>query len=196
MTRYFKTITTLLISGAAIIVLPSCATISESECVAGNWADLGYRDGLNGVERQRIADYANTCSEYGAQIDRKAYLTSYEAGLGLYCTYDKGYARGYDGSSYNDVCAGALAVDYRPGYDDGYAQYRLETDHQTLIKALKDIEDEIDDVRRRLRDPETPEDDYDRLRKKRDRLEDERQDIRQNLRDFERANGLDLTGGY
>ncbi|MCF6275723.1 MAG: DUF2799 domain-containing protein [Robiginitomaculum sp.] len=107
-------------------LLPACASISESECQAGNWADLGYRDGVNGKTRDRLADYVQTCSEYGgglaSNIDRSAYLSSYETGLTHYCTYDKGFERGKDGSSYNAVCDGPMAVDFRAGYDAGYGE--------------------------------------------------------------------------
>lgn len=176
---------------AAAMILPSCASISESECAAGNWDDLGYRDGLNGVNRGQIAEYSTKCSEYGFDTDSRSYERGYERGLALYCVPEKGFDRGRDGNSYNGVCAGTLyAEDYRIAFEDGRAEYEIEAEHKRLIERMEDYDDSIADVRARMRDPETSEEEYNRLRQKRDRLEDERSDTLRDLRRFERVHGL------
>ena len=105
------------------LLLMSCASISKSECQSGNWADIGYRDGTRGVSRDKLADYVQTCAKYGADVDRSAYLSAYENGLGHYCTYEQGLARGRLGKIYNTVCEGPKAADFRTGYENGLVQY-------------------------------------------------------------------------
>lgn len=174
----------------AVIGLSSCATISEEQCLAGNWEDRGYKDGINGVSRDRIVDYVDTCSTHGAQVDRISYLKSYEKGLTYYCVPEKGYALGRGGSSYNSVCTGPQAEGFRLAYDEGRFEYDVETEHKRLIKALEQTEEALDDVRIRLRNPDLLDNEYRRLSEKRDRLEEARQDIRYDLRDFEREHGF------
>ena len=57
---------TILLSAAALVIasLSGCASISEDQCLAGNWAERGYKDGAKGVSRGRLADYADTCAKY------------------------------------------------------------------------------------------------------------------------------------
>ncbi|MCF6220183.1 MAG: DUF2799 domain-containing protein [Robiginitomaculum sp.] len=180
----------ILVIGVGML-LPACASISESECQAGNWADLGYRDGVNGKSRSRIADYVETCGEYGAGVDRSAYLSSYEAGLTYYCTYDKGFERGKDGSSYNAVCDGPMAVDFRAGYDAGYGEYELRQRYEKYEEDIADSEKELQDVKDRLADPPTESDEKTRLAKKKKRIMRELEDLRWDFRSFKRKYDLD-----
>ncbi len=180
----------VLIIGA-VTLLPGCASISEEECVAGNWADLGYRDGVNGKARDRITKYVETCGEFGTGVDRSAYLSSYEEGLTHYCTYDKGFARGQNGSSYNTVCEGPMAVDFRAGYDEGYFEYELRQKYKQFENDITEAENELDDVKYRLSEPDITEDEKDRLRKKKKRLRRELEDLRWDFSSFKRKYDLD-----
>ena len=55
----------LYILSAAVLTLgiSGCETISESDCMAGAWAEYGYQDGLNGLA---ILLNLNTCDLIGA----------------------------------------------------------------------------------------------------------------------------------
>ncbi len=114
--------------GAALAVgagamMSSCETISEEQCFATNWADKGYSDGAKGAERSTLGDYIDSCSKFGADVDRARYLQGYESGLTAYCTYDKGFSRAERGNSYSSACAGPLAAEFRRGYEDGARSY-------------------------------------------------------------------------
>jgi len=180
----------ILVIGAGVL-LPSCASISEEECQAGNWADLGYRDGVNGKSRDRIADYVQTCGEYSTGVDRPAYLASYETGLTHYCTYDKGFERGQNGSSYNTVCGGPMAIDFRAGYDEGYIEYELRQKYKRYESDIVSKEERIRDIGYRIGNPEETLDEKDRLTKNRKRLRRELEDLRWDFRRFKREYDLD-----
>ena len=181
----------IALSGASGLVLASCASISESQCEAGNWADIGYRDGVGGKKRTRIADYVEKCGEYGQAVDRPVYLSNYETGLTHYCVYDKGFSLGENGSSYNSVCSGASAADFRIGYEDGHAQYELKQEYQRYESRIEESRDELADVRSRLNDSDLNSDEKKRLQKKARRLERRLDDLQWEFRDFRRKYNID-----
>lgn len=178
-----------------------CASISKDECVSGNWSDLGYKDGVNGKARDRLMDYAKTCTEYGVEPDRTAYLTAFESGLVKYCTYEQGLELGENGSSFNQVCSGNLASGFSQGYDQGRAIYDINREHERLISEYDDTLEALVTLRGRLAGdiadededgnviPLTPKE-RKRLIKKQYRLEGELDDLRQDVRDFEYDNNL------
>jgi len=115
------------------VISTGCATISEEDCLAGNWADRGFKDGKDGVSRDRLLDYSETCAKFGASPDRAAYLANFERGVLRYCTYNTGFERGEAGRDYNEVCSGTLADDFSVGYEDGRAVYAIYQKHKSLI---------------------------------------------------------------
>ena len=119
---FFSALTATLISSGG---LSGCASISEEKCQAGNWQELGYRDGSNGVKRGKASKIADTCAKYGIDMNFDAYLAGFNQGLPSYCTYERGFALGENGSSYNQICSGELAADFAPGYDEGRAVYEI-----------------------------------------------------------------------
>ena len=185
----------------AAIGFAGCASISKEECVTGNWSDIGYQDGAKGKVRGKLADYTKTCAKYGAEPNREAYLTAYESGLVKYCTYQRGYDLGENGSSYNQVCSGNLADGFSQGYEEGRVVYEIYSEHKRLISEYEDTLDALVDVRGRLAGNigDTDEggniiplsaSERKRLTKKQYRLEGELDDYRQDIRDYEYANDL------
>ena len=185
-----KSILILSATTLAIISLSGCATISEDQCLAGNWAERGYKDGANGVSRGRLADYADTCAKYAVAPHSAAYLDNYEAGLVTYCTYERGFRRGKNGDSYNQVCSGELARDFAPGFDEGRVVYEIYKEHKRLIRAYEDTRDQLTDVRTRLDNPDLSDDERKRLKKKKHRLAKRREDLRIDIRAHERLYDL------
>ena len=105
------------------LAMSSCATISEEECLAGGWEDIGFRDGENGKSQARLADYNATCSKFSVEPDRTAYLRGYDQGLQLYCNYDRGFSRGSDGNSAQARCEAFPESGYFLGYEQGLKAY-------------------------------------------------------------------------
>ena len=66
---------------AALFFLTACAGLelpglSESECRAANWADLGKRDGSMGMNWQ-IDQHAHRCARFGLKVDEPAYMAAW-----------------------------------------------------------------------------------------------------------------------
>ncbi len=174
----------------AAIGLTSCASISEGECVTGSWSDIGYKDGVNGKARGKLADYSKTCAKYGVTPDRSAYLAVFDQGLVKYCTYEQGFERGENGSSFNQVCADDPQSGFAQGYDEGRVVYEIYAEHKSLISNYDDTLEALAEVRRRLAEDEQTPEERKRLTKKQYRLEGELEDIRIDVRAHERVNNL------
>lgn len=177
------------ITAAAVLALTlaSCASISKSECTAGNWADLGYRDGAQGKSRSVLADYVETCAEHGAQVARDSYLRSYETGLLTYCTYDSGLTSGENGDGFSSVCGatpGAHA--FREGWESGHEEYEYRREYREFESQLNSKEDALADVTRRLRESELTDDERARLNRKKLRLRRDIEELEYQFRQFRR----------
>ena len=170
----------------------SCASISESDCLAGNWTEIGYKDGVNGKSPAILADYAKTCGELGVRVNQQEYLRNYDTGLVSYCTYDKGFSRGEGGSGYNDVCPDRLAGNFRAGYEDGRAEYEVKKAYDNFLGRIDSTKDSLEDVRDRLKNEEMSGEERARLEKKRRRLSKELDELRWDFRRFKRENGFDI----
>ena len=130
----FSIMTACLIVGS--LAITSCATISEEECLAGGWQDIGFRDGENGKSQARLAEYNASCSKFSVSLDRSAYLRGYDQGLQLYCGYDRGFTRGSNGNSVQAICQDFPESDYFVGYEQGLTGYcNFDTGYNHGISA-------------------------------------------------------------
>jgi hypothetical protein len=57
-----------------------CAGADIADCRGANWYDIGFRDGLFGLQRMDVA-YNDRCSGQGAQADPVAYAKGWQEGL-------------------------------------------------------------------------------------------------------------------
>ncbi|WP_409433852.1 DUF2799 domain-containing protein [Litorimonas sp. RW-G-Af-16] len=190
MTHYKHLILSAMAVPLAGLALSSCATISEDECIAGSWQDIGYNDGRAGNSRGRFADIASTCAKYDVIPNRNAYMSGYDSGLPLYCTFDNGISRGESGGDPNQECIAINATPYLEGHAEGYAVYQITSEHQSLIDDYEDALTALIEVRRRLDEEDNDADERRRLRKKEIRLDDRREDLRIEVRALERQYGL------
>ena len=65
------------------LTLAGCVTMDASECRGANWYDLGYRDGLFGLQRMDIV-YEEQCGKHGVKPDAAAYGKGWQEGLWEY----------------------------------------------------------------------------------------------------------------
>ena len=81
----------LLAGLAAIALVASCATLSEEECLEGNWREIGQRDGQAGRTASFIAEHAKACEKAGVVPNPSLWEQGRQAGLPAYCTPSKVY---------------------------------------------------------------------------------------------------------
>jgi hypothetical protein len=71
---------------AACASLAGCASVtqlSDNQCRAANWYEVGERDGLSGGPA-RIDTYAYQCDKHSVQVARDRYMEGWYEGNGLY----------------------------------------------------------------------------------------------------------------
>ena len=134
--------------GGAVALLSGCATMSEDQCLAGDWGGKGYQDGLNGYQGSRLDDHAKACGKVGVSPNPDAYFSAREQGLRTYCRWENGFKVGRSGSSYGGVCSPDEEHDFLTAYEDGLVIHAAES-------ALSNAESNVRSAAARIRDRES-----------------------------------------
>ena len=150
------------------LLLTGCATLSREQCQRGDWFDIGSSDGLAGQPLSRLEQHQRACGEYGIPVDQQQYFSGHAQGLQDYCQLDNAFRSGLEGNRYQGVCPPAIDAAFERANRTAYQVYRLR-------KELDQVEDQLRQNERRLRD-------Y-------DLSDDNRRRIRSDLRDLDRERG-------
>jgi len=65
---------------ASWLALAGCVSMDAAECRGANWFDIGYRDGLAGLQWTTDAIYENQCSRHGVTLDADEYRKGWQDG--------------------------------------------------------------------------------------------------------------------
>ena len=115
----------ILGSGALLLTLAGCASMSEQECSATDWRTVGYEDGVAGRSSDRIGQHRKACAKHGVTPDLDAYQKGRNEGLREYCTPDNGYRQGVRGAALVTSCPAELKESFELAYDQGYELFSL-----------------------------------------------------------------------
>jgi hypothetical protein len=127
----------------AVFAVAGCATLSEDECLAGNWRIIGYEDGALGQPRERVGAHAEACARYGVSPDLETWRLGYEEGLASYCTRPSGFLSGVGGAVYQGVCTGEAAQVFLTAYTDGRTVYDVRQAYDAAWADHARVEREI-----------------------------------------------------
>lgn len=127
----------LAAAGGATLALVSCATMSEDQCLAGAWGEVGYRDGSGGQPMSLLVDHEKACAEYGVAPDVVAYRSARTDGLNGFCRWERGFHEGRQGRTYHGVCSPAQESEFLPAYHDGQTVHAAD---QALANARSSVE--------------------------------------------------------
>lgn len=175
----------------ALLGLASCATMSEEQCLAGDWGGQGYSDGASGLSMSRLDEHAEACAKHGVVPDAAAYRAGREQGLPRYCTPANGFRAGRTGSGYGGVCPAYLEADFLPAYRDGQIVHAAEqalTDArgrvESLGRELEHLDEKITGKQAELRAEGLTDAQRDQIR---DRIQEIRRERANAERDWRRA---------
>jgi hypothetical protein len=143
---------TMSIALAALAALAGCASdsVSESQCIAGDWQTVGYRDGVNGYRSTELLEHQNACVKHGVIPDRASYMAGWEQGVREYCEAHNGYDVGERGNVYNNVCPDDQREAFLAAYHDGRQLYLARTDVSNLENAISQREYRLDEIKAEL----------------------------------------------
>lgn len=153
-----KLLTAAVVTAASVVLLSGCATMSEGQCLVGDWGGQGYRDGAEGHPSSRLHDHATACAKHGVTPNMSAYMAAREDGLRTYCTWENGFRAGRAGGTYQGVCSPAEERAFVPAHRDGRQLYEVEqavssaeSALNSAIRRIESREDKLDAKRRELR---------------------------------------------
>lgn len=132
----------------ALIVLPlllllaatlsSCATLKKGDCLEGDWASIGYKDGAAGHRSTvQLEGHKRACARYKVAPNKAVYDIGYKKGLSQFCTKPSAYAHGVKGKEYFGVCPASTQKGVIGAYVMG------------LDVAIHNLRDEMHDLRRK-----------------------------------------------
>lgn len=183
----------LWVLGAVVAVsaLAGCATMSQEECLQGDWGAVGFKDGEAGRTQSRLDDHTKACAKSGVVPQAAPYFAAREQGLRRYCTQDRGFGEGRTGQSYAGVCPPGLEAGFLVGYGDGQLVHAGEerlsqarSDRDSADHRAEKRDREARGVEDELKNPKlTPE----QTHELRDRLNRLRSERRQAVEDGRRA---------
>jgi len=181
---------------AAAIVLfwvSGCATLSEDECLAGNWRSIGFEDGAQGQAPDRVGEHRSACERHGITPNFELWRLGYDEGLTRYCTRDNGFRVGSIGQTYRGVCAGPAAAEFLPAFNDGHDLYQLRqaVDQaryalNSVVNDMRDARHDRDRLRNELDDPDLTDHDRDHIRSELAALSDQIRRLRRDRHAYER----------
>ncbi len=150
---------------AVVAGLSGCASLSQEECLAGNWRTIGYEDGAQGQPAERVGEHRQACERHGVSPNLELWRLGYDEGLVAYCTPDNGFRVGAAGGAYHGVCRGPQGDGFLAGLRDGQYFYDakdhlagLESDRARIGDEIGELQREADRLRGVIGDRDAPKD--------------------------------------
>ena len=130
-------------AAGALLALSGCATMSEEQCLAGDWTGQGRAAGAAGYGSGRLSEHAEACARHGVVPDTDSYYRGHMQGVRQYCTPGRGFRVAAGGGGYaNGFCPADLEQDFLYAYSDG----RLVWD---AVQRAADLRGRADELRSR-----------------------------------------------
>ncbi len=142
-----KTMTVCL--GAAMCFLSACSlpSLSQQQCLAGNWQAIGYNDGVAGRYPDYINRHQQACSEVGVIPDFQAWQRGRKQGLVHYCTEANALRRGQEGLGFNAVCPAHQVNRLQRIHNKAYQRYKRQQEIRWDERKLERYRSELDKLR-------------------------------------------------
>lgn len=135
------------------LLLSGCgggASVSEHQCVAGDWQTLGYRDGANGVRSTALLAHQNACGEHGIVPDRHGYMLGWNEGVREFCEPNNGFAVGERGGAYHNVCPAEQREAFLAAFHQGRSLYQARRDLSRIDQAIVRTTGELEAVKQEI----------------------------------------------
>ncbi|MBR3370310.1 MAG: DUF2799 domain-containing protein [Rhodobacteraceae bacterium] len=124
----------------AFAVLASCASISREECLQGDWAAIGLRDGAAGERADAQFDrHVRQCAKVDVTPQRSEWQRGYDQGLQRFCTPLSGLSEGQGGRINRNLCPAALAAGFDQGHALGLREHAQRVRIQSILNEMSGL---------------------------------------------------------
>jgi hypothetical protein len=137
-----------LLAGLALL-LGGCggrASVTENQCMAGDWQTLGYRDGVRGMRSTALLSHQDACGEHGIFPDRHGYMLGWQQGAREFCEPNNGFQVGERGQAYNNVCPEELRADFMTAYRKGRSLFEARSEVSRIERAIYQTRQHLESV--------------------------------------------------
>lgn len=131
-----------------LVLLSGCSGLSESDCMALDWQQIGLEDGQNGRDVSEANRFQEGCEKHGIEVDLDAYETAHNEGLRTFCRADNGFETGKSGYQYTGICPTDLAGDFLQEYEIGVRFYYVYRDISQIESTMSGNIDTIGKLER------------------------------------------------
>lgn len=131
----------------ATVVICGCASLSEQQCLEGNWESVGVTDGARGESSEyRLSAHRRACENAGVTPNRQSYLVGWNKGVKSYCTPQNAFEVGARGAIPNEgICPQGTGQTFTANYRLGFQVYQLQSEIYRLQSEIRDLERKLDD---------------------------------------------------
>ena len=140
----------LVLLGALVVLLSSCASLSEDECAYMSWHARGVMDGTEGEPASQIYDYQATCERYNIRVDANAYEEGRREGVAHFCTRENGFNLGMSGRTYKRACTPDNEDLFLSGYEPGSYMYSAWRQLRTARQEKYQRELTVEEAERKI----------------------------------------------
>ncbi len=120
-----------------------CASLTEEQCLEGDWWGIGNRDGVAGYDKSRLSDHVKACEDVGVVPDAKRWEVGRREGLKTYCTAASAYEVGRSGQKIGTVCDRALLQKMQEAWAHGRQYYEISREISSLEQNIFSLRGEI-----------------------------------------------------
>ena len=133
----------------ATFLLSGCggATVSQSQCVAGDWQTLGYSDGARGYRSSRLLAHQDACVKHGVIPDSHGYKLGWDEGIREYCLPYNAFSVGERGKGHNNVCPADMRSEFVAAYQQGRSLYHARVEVSNLERSIYQKTNRLEQVK-------------------------------------------------
>ena len=143
-----------LFAAAALLALGGCSSMSENECVTGDWYAIGYEDGSRGYTADQLGVRRRACAKHGVAPDFRIYQQGRAEGLQEFCQPQRGFNVGVDGGRYFGVCPADLEPDFIEAYRTGAQLHTLRSNVNAANHQISARENALNNIQNSIRSKE------------------------------------------
>ncbi|AMK79187.1 MULTISPECIES: DUF2799 domain-containing protein [Methylomonas] len=155
------------------VSLSGCATLSQQDCLRGDWFGVGVQDGRSGATADLLHDHQKACSEYGIAVNNSQYFAGREQGINEYCRIENAFNEGLAGHDYRHVCPPAIDGVFSRYHAAAYAVHQGRAELDRIDSDLFSKEGNLGDKKLSDKDRARIREDIRHLERSRDRVRDD-----------------------